>query len=224
MKRIIILIICAVCLILSASAQRNDYYIDGKPVENFDGSQLVGKTIKHYEITRLKSVNIHTILTSDDWMKLEGRPASTSSSANGVTVQTRTKVSEATDSVATTSTTPRIETYRNPLIILDGEIFAGKVNEIKPTDIKSINVYKPNSDVARSYGEQGKNGVMEIFTNGQTDAITYFINGEPATKEAFNRLSPSEIKTVKVLRRGSAAAMEASPDGKKNDIYQITTK
>ena len=28
----------------------NDYYIDGKPVAHFDGSQLVGKTIASYQI------------------------------------------------------------------------------------------------------------------------------------------------------------------------------
>ena len=78
--------------------------------------------------------------------------------------------------------------------------------------------------MARSYGEQGKNGVIEIFTLRQPDAITYFIDGEPATKESFKILSPENIKKVTVLKRGSWAAMKASPDGKTNDIYQITTK
>ena len=214
MRRIIIIVICTVGLCLSASAQRNDYFIDGKPVENFDGSQLVGKNIRHYDIKRLDSVIVHSIATTD----------SASISHSGVTVQTWTNVSVATDSTAATPSGPRTETFRNPLIVLDGKIYTGKMSEINQASIKSMNVYKSSSDVARSYGEQGKNGVIEIFTQYLPDAITYFIDGQPATKEAFNSLSPERIKKVTVLKRGSAAAINACPEGKTNDIYQITTK
>ena len=213
MKRILITTLSTLLFVLSAIAQENFYVINGKHVENFDGSQLVGKNIRHYDIKRLDSVIVHNIVTTD----------STSTSHSDVTVQTWTNVSVATDSTAAPPSSPRTEAFRNPLIILDGEIFTGKLNDINQTSIKSMNVYKPNSDVAQSYGELGKNGVIEIFTKQQPDAITYFINGELANKEMFNSLSPSQIKTVKVLRRGSAAAMEASPDGKTNDIYLITT-
>ncbi len=80
-------------------------------------------------------------------------------------------------------------------------------------------------DVARSYGDKGKNGVLKIYPTTQPEAITYFIDGQPATKTDFNRLSPDSIKEIKVPKRGTAATLKASPkSGEINDIYLITTK
>ena len=64
----------ALLLCLSAAAQENFYVIDGQHVENFDGSQLEGKKIKHYEIKYLpdSKTTIHNIFTTDDWEKIEG--------------------------------------------------------------------------------------------------------------------------------------------------------
>lgn len=243
MKRILIAAITCLMAILTATAQEsptkgdaqqslNLYIIDGRHVDNFDGSQLVGRQIKFYEIKQQERVTIHNIFTTDNWMKLKENLDST----QVISLQTKTVlnvpdngswtiVGQPSDTI-TASRTPSMwmETMSDPLIILDGEPYMGKVGDIKPADIKSINVYKRSSDVARSYGEQGKNGVIEIFTLRQPDAITYFIDGEPATKESFKILSPENIKKVTVLKRGSWAAMKASPDGKTNDIYQITTK
>ena len=243
MKRILIAAITCLMAILTATAQEsptkgdaqqslNLYIIDGRHVDNFDGSQLVGRQIKFYEIKQQERVTIHNIFTTDNWMKLKENLDST----QVISLQTKTVlnvpdngswtiVGQPSDTI-TASRTPsmRMETMSDPLIILDGELYMGKVGDIKPADIKSINVYKRSSDVARSYGEQGKNGVIEIFTLRLPDAITYFIDGEPATKDAFKSLSPENIKKVTVLKRGSWAAMKASPDGKTNDIYQITTK
>ena len=81
-----------------------------------------------------------------------------------------------------------------------------------------------DSEVAKSYGDKGKNGVIKIFTEKMPEAVTYFINGKKASKADFNKLSPDSIKVIKVLKRGSAAAIQASPDGNTNDIYMITTK
>ena len=217
MKRIIFLALSAMLLCLTASAQENFYVIDGKRVENFDGSQLVGKTIKHYDLKRLEHTTIHNIFTTDDWVKIEGGSSAT-------TVRVLSAEEAAANGIPLTAGSMKAS-MRNPLIIVDGQEFTGNIyTDIGTDNIQSMNVYEADSEVAKSYGDKGKNGVIKIFTEKMPEAVTYFINGERATKADFNKLSPSNIKEIKVLKRGSAAAIQASPDGNINDIYLITTK
>ena len=217
MKRIIFLALGAMLLCLTASAQENHYFIDGHRIENFDGSQLEGKTVRHYELKRLEHVTIHNIFTTDDWVKISG----TSSAA---TVRTLTAEEAAAEGLPLAS--GEVKAWmRNPLIIVDGEEFTGNIyKDIGTDNIKSIDVYQPGSDVANSYGEKGKNGVIKFFTEKLPEAVTYFIDGEKASKADFSKLVPDKVKEIKVLKRGSAAAVQACPEGNTNDIYQITTK
>jgi hypothetical protein len=218
MKRIITLALSAMLICLSAEAQKNIYHIDGKPVENFDGSQLIGKTIKHYDLKVLPEVQttIHNIFTTDDWTKIEGARVIT-------TTRVLTEDEAKAQGIPFASGSVR-DLMRNPLIILDGKEFTGSMNDISPDNIKSVDVYKPESDVAKSYGDKGRNGVVKIFTTTQADAVTYFINGQPASKADFNRLTPESIKEIKVLKRGTAAAIKASREGGTHDVYLVTTK
>lgn len=217
MKRLIFLALSAMLLCLMASAQENHYFIDGKRVENFDGSQLVGKTVKHYDLKRLEHVIIHNIFITDDWVKIEGTNSAT-------TVRVLSAEEAAAQGIPLTPGSMKTS-MRNPLIIVDGQEFTGNIySDIGTDNIKSMNVYDADSEVAKSYGDKGKNGVIKIFTEKMPEAVTYFINGKKASKADFNKLSPDSIKVIKVLKRGSAAAIQASPDGNTNDIYMITTK
>lgn len=66
MKRTVIFLFVAVFSVVALCAQESRktiYVIDGKQVENFDGSQLTGKTIVHYSVD--PQLNIHNIITSD---------------------------------------------------------------------------------------------------------------------------------------------------------------
>ena len=217
MKRLIFLALSAMLLCLMASAQENHYFIDGKRVENFDGSQLVGKTVKHYDLKRLEHVIIHNIFTTDDWVKIEGTNSAT-------TVRVLSAEEAAAQGIPLTPGSMKAS-MRNPLIIVDGQEFTGNIySDIGTDNIKSMNVYDADSEVAKSYGDKGKNGVIKIFTEKLPEAVTFFINGKKASKADFTKLSPDSIKEIKVLKRGSAAAIQASPDGNTNDIYMITTK
>ena len=217
MKRIIFLALSAMLLCLTASAQENHYFIDGKRIENFDGSQLVGKTVKHYDLKRLEHVIIHNIFTTDDWVKIEGTNSAT-------TVRVLSAEEAAAQGIPLTPGSMKAS-MRNPLIIVDGQEFTGNIySDIGTDNIKSMNVYDADSEVAKSYGDKGKNGVIKIFTEKLPEAVTFFINGKKASKADFTKLSPDSIKEIKVLKRGSAAAIQASPDGNTNDIYMITTK
>ena len=206
MKRIIFLALGAMLLCLTASAQENHYFIDGHRIENFDGSQLEGKTVRHYELKRLEHVTIHNIFTTDDWVKISG----TNSAA---TVRTLTAEEAGAEGLPLASGAVKAW-MRNPLIIVDGEEFTGNIyKDIGTDNIKSIDVYQPGSEVAKSYGEKGKNGVID-----RPDWI------EKASKADFSKLVPDKVKEIKVLKRGSAAAVQACTEGNTNDIYQITTK
>ena len=53
---------------------------------------------------------------------------------------------------------------KNPLFFVDGkEIENGKMEDIDPNNIKSMNVLKGEMAI-KKYGEKGKNGVIEIIT------------------------------------------------------------
>lgn len=52
----------------------------------------------------------------------------------------------------------------SPLIVVDGIIFSGSLNDLNPSDIKSIDVLKDASSKA-IYGSQAANGVILITTN-----------------------------------------------------------
>lgn len=64
----------------------------------------------------------------------------------------------------------------DPLIVLDGIPFAGSLDDINPTDIKSIDILKDASATA-IYGSRGANGVILITTHkgqkGQKASINY---------------------------------------------------
>lgn len=112
---------------------------------------------------------------------------------------------------------------RNPLVILDGKEYYGKVSDISVLDIDHVDIYKPGSTEANAYGDKGENGVMKVFTKEQADVITYIVDGKPASKSDFDKLTRSDIKEIKILKRGTAIAMKASEEGKTHDIYLITT-
>lgn len=68
MKKIFLCIVLVILFVAPISAQEDIkaiYVIDGKQIENFDGSQLKGKTIVNYTINSGKGANIHMIVTTD---------------------------------------------------------------------------------------------------------------------------------------------------------------
>ena len=111
-----------------------------------------------------------------------------------------------------------------PLFVVDGKEYTGSLNDIKPGDINSINVYKPGSDVANAYGEKGKNGVLKIFTKASKENILYVVDGKSATSQEVKDIAPSKISNIVILKRGSKAAMEHGEIGKTHDICIIKTK
>ena len=123
------------------------YYINGHRVEKFDGSQLVGKQIKSYEIDDLISpythgpVRIHSIVTED---------------AN---------LPEPSEQI-------RIRTTRqtDPVFVIDGKQVTKKEFEaLNPAKIESMTVVKNGAqdDVKKYAGWE--NGVILVVTKKDGD-------------------------------------------------------
>lgn len=223
MKRFIVLTFIAIFAATMSYAQENIFIINGKKVENFDGSQLSGKKILSFRINKTDNGEIYTIYT-DELLP---------DSVKNRIIQVTTNVYEIKKGMQAdaekSAKEGKTEVYvdvlsTKPLIILDGEEYNGSFNDIKPEDIKSVNVYKAGNEVANAYGEKGKNGVMKIFTKASEDSISYIINGKPASSKEMKEISSSNISSVVVLKRGSEAALNHGEIGKTHNIVIIKTK
>ncbi len=86
-----------------------------------------------------------------------------------------------------------IRASNDPLIVLDGVVFLGSLNEINPLDISSVDVLKDASSTA-IYGSLAANGVLLITTKrGKTDKPTIQMNITGGIQTYTNRpdmLSP----------------------------------
>ena len=116
---------------------------------------------------------------------------------------------------------------QSPLIVLDGVIFRGRLIDINPNDIKSIDVLKDASSTA-IYGSQATNGVVLITTkSGEvSDEPTISYSGNYSFQEPTKRFeteSPEEY-----LQRVEAAYFfdsrtEESGYLEPNNTWEITS-
>lgn len=164
------------------------YVIDKQIVENFDGTQLEGKTISKYIIAYKDAGNVverkHVIFTHK----------------NSLTI----------GNVAINSTTNG--NYLDGNSLVSGDVFSGifivdgketSVHELVnvANDIEHINVFKPGSDVAKSYGEKGNNGVIVVTTKtNKNGGHICFIDGRRVEKSEVDKLSSDKIESMTVKK------------------------
>ena len=88
------------------------------------------------------------------------------------------------------------------LIIVDGKEMAfNDISNLKTDEIASMEIYKADSKVAKSYGEKGKSGVMMITTKtNKTLENIYFVDGERVKKEDVDKLSPNKIASMNISK------------------------
>lgn len=144
------------------------YSIDGKVVADFDGSQLVGKTVKSYQIEILKGkkevIKLHNITT----MRIRIPEAPTVFAADSVDFKIVT--SGMMQSIQTDGESPKIiiksttGTAPNMVYVLDGKIIsANEFQKIKPADIVSMEIIKDNSfEIKKKYTDKEDAGVILI--------------------------------------------------------------
>lgn len=164
------------------------YVIDKQIVENFDGTQLEGKTISKYIIAYKDAGSVverkHVIFTCK----------------NSVTI----------GNVAINSTTNG--NYLDGNSLVSGDVFSGifivdgketSVHELVnvANDIEHINVFKPGSDVAKSYGEKGNNGVIVVTTKtNKNGGHICFVDGRRVEKSEVDKLSSDKIESMTVKK------------------------
>ena len=230
MKKFIAFVFFAFFTTVVSYAQENVFIINGKQVENFDGSQLTGKKILSFLRQKTGGGELFVIHTDEILPD----------SLRNRKVNVKRKVSvihqEATDTIAAANNSDGMGGKRHkvevettsfktmPLIIVDGKEYGGSLSDINPDNIEHVYVYKAGSDVANDYGEKGKNGVMKIFTKATTGNIVYIINGKPTTYREISDIPASKISNINVLKRGSKAALKYGENGKTHDIVIIETK
>lgn len=177
MKTILLSLFCVLALNVRSRNKKDTidrYLIDKQVIERFDGSQLEGKTISKYMIAYKHIGNIvekNHIIITEK----QGIPM------NGKPV--------------------RMMKYEG-LIVVDGKETAfNDISNLKTDEIASMEIYKADSKVAKSYGEKGKNGVMMITTkaNKALENI-YFVDGERVKKEDVDRLSPNKIASMNISK------------------------
>ena len=231
MKKFFVLTFIALFVAAASYAQENVFIINGKKIENFDGSQLTGKKILSFNVIKNDKGDVYTIHTDEILPdSLRNRPYKVSTELLYITKDTLANGNNINKSEKPGKMEVEVTNFdmdmlnSKPLIVVDGKEYTGSLNYIKPGDINSINVYKPGSDVANAYGEKGKNGVLKIFTKASKENILYVVDGKSATSQEVKDIAPSKISNIVILKRGSKAAMDHGEIGKTHDICIIKTK
>ena len=231
MKKFFVLTFIALFVAAASYAQENVFIINGKKIENFDGSQLTGKKILSFNVIKNDKGDVYTIHTDEILPdSLRNRPYKVSTELLYITKDTLANGNNINKSEKPGKMEVEVTNFdmdmlnSKSLIVLDGKEYTGSLNYIKPGDINSINVYKPGSDVANAYGEKGKNGVLKIFTKASKENILYVVDGKSATSQEVKDIASSKISNIVVLKRGSKAAMDYGEVGKTHDICIIKTK
>ena len=231
MKKFFVLTFIVLFATVVSYAQENVFIINGKKIENFDGSQLTGKKILSFNVIKNDKGDVYSIHTDEILPdSLRNRPYKVSTKLLYITKDTLANGNNINKSEKAVKREVEVTNFdmdmlnSKPLIVLDGKEYTGSLNYIKPGDINSINVYKSGSDVANAYGEKGKNGVLKIFTKASKDNVQYVVDGKSATSQEVKDIAPSKISNVVVLKRGSKAAMDYGEVGKTHDICIVKTK
>lgn len=119
-----------------------------------------------------------------------------------------------------------ISASNNPLIVLDGIIFEGSINDINPGDIDAMDVLKDASATA-IYGSRAANGVILITSKkGTTEKPTIRVNSYYGVSDWSYKpkLLTPERYIQKTLDWRSQAGLEADPANVANYLTQTEAK
>lgn len=182
MGTILLSAFCALALNVQSVEIKKDtidkYVIDKQVIERFNGSQLEGKTISKYIIAYKDEGNVvektHIIYTDSTNSPVGNMIVNLDKPVNGQKLET--------------------------LIVVDGkEMSSSDFRKMNAEEIASMQVYKADSKMAKSYGEKGRDGVLWITTKAnKTSENIFFIDGRRAEKSEIDKLSPDKIANISV--------------------------
>lgn len=161
--------VCAIAfgsnVIASQADTLNVYIIDGEKIENFDGSQLVGKTVSDYKtMTSSSTSNGVTSVTRIHVIRTDGKNAG-SASTYSTELNTNGEVSKITiiENGSEKSTVVQHMSGANGIeVYVDGKkSTVERMGNIKPEKIASITVYRAGSpEVAKYTDSKDKNVII----------------------------------------------------------------
>ena len=182
MGTILLSAFCALALNVQSVEIKKDtidkYVIDKQVIERFNGTQLEGKTISKYIIAYKDEGNVvektHIIYTDSTNSPVGNMIVNLDKPVNGQKLET--------------------------LIVVDGkEMSSSDFRKMNAEEIASMQVYKADSKMAKSYGEKGRDGVLWITTKAnKASENIFFIDGRRAEKSEIDKLSPDKIANISV--------------------------
>ena len=119
-----------------------------------------------------------------------------------------------------------ISAGNNPLVVLDGIIFEGSINDINPGDIDALDILKDASGTA-IYGSRAANGVILVTSKkGKTEKPTVRFNSYYGVSDWSYKpkLLTPERYVQKTLDWRSQAGLEADPTKITNYLTQTEAK
>ena len=104
----------------------------------------------------------------------------------------------------------------DPLLIIDGMPFYGNLNDINPSDVKSIDVLKDASSTA-IYGSRGANGVIIITTKrGQISKPTFTLESSAGPEVMYGNIPLANGPQYAEWAREAYRAQGGYPDPETN--------
>lgn len=164
---------------ISAQADTvNRYVIDGEPVSNFNGTQLAGKSIASYDIVTSKEKD-KVVINHIIHLDTSAKPVNDVSGFSGDGTE-----DHYVDMTKTTSMSDSVIT-----ITIDGRILGGL--PAKRIKRKGMEIYNPSP----------------IGLPTELSELMLVIDGEKVTMEEFQKLKPTDIKSITVLKGEPAAKL-----------------
>lgn len=161
--------VCAIVLGSNSIASQGDtlnvYIIDGEKIENFDGSQLVGKTVSDYKtMTSSSTSNGVTSVTKMHIIKTDGKQIK---SANNYSVVTNGEISKVSivglDGEYSLADIQVNEGAKEIEIYIDGKKSSrADLGKILPEKISSMNIYRAGSAEAIKYTDSKDKNVIIV--------------------------------------------------------------
>jgi hypothetical protein len=207
MKKILfitVLMLCSVCL----WGQQTIYVIDNVTVDNFDGSQLKGKTIGDYQITTTgkgnKAVTVHAITTVKRTMRSQ------------IIVNDNGQVIMKTDTLLNRfgGASLKSETVvPNFVYVIDGKVVEeSEVKNLPTKQIQSVTVVK-DSESLKQFNLDGSSSVVNIITKSEESAkeLLKSLPGAIVEEDGTVTINGQSVKKITINGRNYQVAPASAP-------------
>jgi len=207
MKKILfitVLLLCSVCL----WGQQTIYVIDNVTVENFDGSQLKGKTIGDYQITTTgkgnKAVTVHAITTVKRTMRSQ------------IIVNDNGQVIMKTDTLLNRfgGASLKSETVvPNFVYVIDGKVVEeSEVKNLPTNQIQSVTVVK-DSESLKQFNLDGSSSVVNIITKSEESAkeLLKSLPGAKVEEDGTVTINGQSVKKITINGRNYQVPLASAP-------------